>query len=547
MALLRRYVDLGSQDAFNQLVSRHLSWVHATCRKGLRDRHMAEDAAQAVFIILARRAASITPQTRLSGWLFNTARFVIKDAKKQETRYRRRENVAREMSVVPPDPRPGTRRRPDAGGTGRCAGDPDGARSPRAPDAFLRRPLAAGDGRRARNHQGRRRKARRPCPVSPADAHAHNGKSAAATVAILAVLLRSRAAEAAPLGMAQTVASSATVPGVATSVAKWMAQRAMSTSAGASRRLLRALVAFELVTAATLVTVRSLPAKRHVSMTSVAGTSVAQVQPATPATARSRSPVCADQVSHRRRGGAGDAVPIGRVRPRAARRAAAAVQGRAQADGPDLLGGRGFGPGGVVRRRGERVDLHGARLQRDSHVERGGAAAAATPDALTDGASGDAGSSLDCAGLGRRDGVGASAPTSETSAPSSSKTAKTPTAPDTEPPLAGGKGHTSWPATRRSPWRRRPPTNRGRARPAWTNGRTRATQRCRSRRRTGPRNPRSFTRSFPSAAARSSCSRPRRRAGSRLRLRRRIRSGPGPHPAGVHRRDVQPLRFHPRA
>ena len=100
MALLRRYVDLGSQDAFNQLVSRHLSWVHATCRKGLRDRHMAEDAAQAVFIILARRAASIPPQTRLSGWLFNTARFVIKDAKKQETRYRRRENVAREMSVV---------------------------------------------------------------------------------------------------------------------------------------------------------------------------------------------------------------------------------------------------------------------------------------------------------------------------------------------------------------------------------------------------------------------------------------------------------------
>ena len=84
MALLRRYVDLGSQDAFNRLVSRHLSWVHATCRKGLRDRHMAEDAAQAVFIILARRAASITEQTRLSGWLFNTARFVVKDARKQQ-------------------------------------------------------------------------------------------------------------------------------------------------------------------------------------------------------------------------------------------------------------------------------------------------------------------------------------------------------------------------------------------------------------------------------------------------------------------------------
>src|SRR5688572_32885011 len=96
MALLRRYVDLGSQEAFSELVSRHLPWVYGTCRKALQDKHMAEDAAQAVFIILARRAESITPQTRLSGWLFNTARFVVKVAKKQETRYRRRENVDRE-------------------------------------------------------------------------------------------------------------------------------------------------------------------------------------------------------------------------------------------------------------------------------------------------------------------------------------------------------------------------------------------------------------------------------------------------------------------
>jgi RNA polymerase sigma factor (sigma-70 family) len=99
MALLRRYVDLGSESAFSELVRRHLSWVHATCRKSLRDAHMAEDAAQAVFIILARRAATISPQTRLSGWLFNTARFVVKDARKQEIRYRKREDVAREMAA----------------------------------------------------------------------------------------------------------------------------------------------------------------------------------------------------------------------------------------------------------------------------------------------------------------------------------------------------------------------------------------------------------------------------------------------------------------
>ena len=64
--LLRRYIDLGSEEAFAELVNRHLAWVHATCRKSLRDRQLAEDAAQAVFIIFARRAASIPPQARLS-------------------------------------------------------------------------------------------------------------------------------------------------------------------------------------------------------------------------------------------------------------------------------------------------------------------------------------------------------------------------------------------------------------------------------------------------------------------------------------------------
>ena len=98
MALLRRYVDFASQEAFSELVGRHLTWVYSTCYKALRDREMAEDASQAVFIILARRASTITPQTRISGWLFNTARFVVKDARKQQARYRRREEIARELA-----------------------------------------------------------------------------------------------------------------------------------------------------------------------------------------------------------------------------------------------------------------------------------------------------------------------------------------------------------------------------------------------------------------------------------------------------------------
>ena len=61
-----------------------MGWVYAACKRGLRDRHLAEDAAQAVFLTLARRAKSISPKVRLSGWLFKTTRFAVADARKRE-------------------------------------------------------------------------------------------------------------------------------------------------------------------------------------------------------------------------------------------------------------------------------------------------------------------------------------------------------------------------------------------------------------------------------------------------------------------------------
>jgi len=98
MRLLRRYVDQGSQVAFSQLTAKHLSWVYAMCRRTLRDKHLAEDASQAVFVLLARRAASLSDQTRVAGWLFNTTRFVLRDVRKSEGRFQRRQGVARELA-----------------------------------------------------------------------------------------------------------------------------------------------------------------------------------------------------------------------------------------------------------------------------------------------------------------------------------------------------------------------------------------------------------------------------------------------------------------
>jgi RNA polymerase sigma factor (sigma-70 family) len=76
MALVRDYAQSNSEKAFAELVSRHVNLVYSVALRQIRDPHLAEDIAQAVFIILARRAKSLSPKIILSGWLCRTARNV---------------------------------------------------------------------------------------------------------------------------------------------------------------------------------------------------------------------------------------------------------------------------------------------------------------------------------------------------------------------------------------------------------------------------------------------------------------------------------------
>jgi RNA polymerase sigma factor (sigma-70 family) len=98
--LLQRYVQLRCPDAFGILVARHIGWVESVVRRQVKDRHLAEDVTQAVFIILARKAAKIPPGTMLSAWLFRVARYAANDAVKQESRRRRRMERVAEMQTV---------------------------------------------------------------------------------------------------------------------------------------------------------------------------------------------------------------------------------------------------------------------------------------------------------------------------------------------------------------------------------------------------------------------------------------------------------------
>jgi RNA polymerase sigma factor (sigma-70 family) len=90
-ALLGRFVWERDQDAFAALVARHGPMVQGVCRRVLHDTHHAEDAFQATFLVLARKAATVRPPDRLAGWLHGVARQVALRLLRGEVRRRHRE------------------------------------------------------------------------------------------------------------------------------------------------------------------------------------------------------------------------------------------------------------------------------------------------------------------------------------------------------------------------------------------------------------------------------------------------------------------------
>ena len=71
--LLRRYAEHGAEEAFTELVQRHLNLVWAAARRITGNADLARDVAQTVFTDLARKAGSLPRDTVLAGWLYRAA------------------------------------------------------------------------------------------------------------------------------------------------------------------------------------------------------------------------------------------------------------------------------------------------------------------------------------------------------------------------------------------------------------------------------------------------------------------------------------------
>jgi RNA polymerase sigma factor (sigma-70 family) len=100
LELLARYTRHHAEDAFAEIVRRHLNLVHSAALRQVRSPQLAEEVAQSAFVTLARQAHRLAPDTILSAWLYQVTRCEAIDVVRREARRQLREQIATEMNAI---------------------------------------------------------------------------------------------------------------------------------------------------------------------------------------------------------------------------------------------------------------------------------------------------------------------------------------------------------------------------------------------------------------------------------------------------------------
>ena len=100
LELLARYARQEAEDAFAEIVRRHVDLVYSAALRQVGSPQLAEEVAQSAFLKLARQAREFPPGTVIPAWLYQVTRLEAIDVVRQEARRHLREQIATEMNAI---------------------------------------------------------------------------------------------------------------------------------------------------------------------------------------------------------------------------------------------------------------------------------------------------------------------------------------------------------------------------------------------------------------------------------------------------------------